>query len=122
VLLIVDFIAVLVFHSILREPVSLHLVGALIVFRIVVNVASFLMALVFHNIYVFYSVSFAIILFLTITSGAVLPIEGLTNRFPWLDLLNPIDPFLKQELWNPWILIVCAFMFIWLAKGEKFNA
>ncbi|MGJ9457155.1 ABC transporter permease [Oceanobacillus sp. CF4.6] len=121
-LLLFDSAAAFAFHHFLDEPVSLKLVGAMITFRILCSTGAFLLALLFKNTYFYYSVSFAFVLLLAITSGAILPVEGLTNQFPWLVYMNPIHPFLQQEIWNPWLIIFMLLIIIWFAKGEKINA
>ncbi|WP_087971860.1 ABC transporter permease [Oceanobacillus rekensis] len=122
ILFIFDSLAALGFHYFLNEPVSLKLVGAIIAFRITCSAGAFLLALLFKHIYLFYNVSFTLVLWITITSGAIFPIERLTDRFPWLTYLNPLHPFLNQEFWGLWMIIFIVIIGIWFAKGEKLNA
>ena len=120
--LLFDALSIVVFKQLLSESIDFNLIGAIISFRILISTSAFLLALLFKNSYFYYSVSFILVLFLIILSGAILPIDGLTKRFPWLLDANPIQPFLDQTFWNPWLLVPLALVSIWIAKGEKLNA
>lgn len=120
--LLFDGLSIVVFKQLLSESIDFNLIGAIISFRILISTSAFLLALLFKNSYFYYSVSFILVLFLIILSGAILPIDGLTKRFPWLLDVNPIQPFLDQTFWNPWLLVPLALVSIWIAKGEKLNA
>ena len=119
ILFLFDLFSIFGFHYFLNEPVSLKLVGTIISFRITCSAGAFLLALLFKNIYLFYSLTFIIVLMIAITSGAIIPIEGLTDHFPWLINLNPLHSFLNQELWSPWTVIFTLLVGIWFVKGEK---
>ncbi|WP_337018045.1 ABC transporter permease [Oceanobacillus massiliensis] len=120
--LLFDLLAVIAFRILLDETFSWRFLTAMAMFRLLCSIGSFLLALLFKNVYLYYSISFAIVLFLTIASGAVLPVEGLTSRLNWLVHINPLHPFLSQEFWNPWLLILFSITSIWFFKGEKWNA
>ncbi|WP_339228342.1 ABC transporter permease [Oceanobacillus sp. FSL K6-2867] len=120
--LLFDFLSIIVFNQLLDEIISLELIGAIISFRIFISTGAFLLAFLFKKNYIYYSFSFILVLFLIILSGAILPIDGLTARFPLLLDVNPLQPLLDQTLWNPWLVVTLAFVSIWFAKGEKLNA
>jgi ABC-2 type transport system permease protein len=117
-----DIIAVTVFHSLLNEPIDLSFICAIISFRLMVNAGSFLLALCFKNTFLYYCVSFIITLFLAITSGAILSIEGITNRYEWIELFNPLHAFLVGETGYFWLAIFILFIIIWFGRKEKLSA
>ncbi|MFD1850738.1 ABC transporter permease [Oceanobacillus bengalensis] len=110
---LMDLLAVFIFHFLLDEPISLQLILSLIVFRITVNLGSFLFALLFRNIYFYYVISFIISLILAILSGIIIPIEGNVT------MLNPIHAFSQHSLLNPWLFVFILITVIWIMKGES---
>lgn len=120
--LLFDFLSIAVFNQLLDENINFELIGAIISFRILISTGAFLVALLFKNNYLYYGVSFILVLFLIILSGAILPIDGLTARYPWLLDINPLQSLMDQTFWNPWLVVTTALVSIWFAKGEKLNA
>lgn len=120
--LLFDAIAISVFHTFLHEPISLSFIGAIISFRLIVNTGIFLFARCFKNIFLFYSVSFVVILFLAITSGAILPVDGIVTRYKWIEHLHPLHPFLSGEIGYVWLIILSLFITIWYVRRGKSNA
>ncbi|WP_067730636.1 ABC transporter permease [Oceanobacillus damuensis] len=115
----IDITAAILFHFLLGEALHLKSAAGIVLFRILCSTGAFLLALLFKNVYVFYSVSFAAVLFLAITSGAILPVEGLLSHYPLLIYINPLHPFLNKEVWNAWLVIFIILLVIWYFKGEK---
>src|SRR5699024_1940359 len=96
--LMFDMVAIGIFHTFLKEPVNLSFIGAILSFRLMLNTGAFLLALCFKNIFLFYSVSFIITLFLSIASGAILPIESITRNYNWVEYFNPLHAFLSGQI------------------------
>lgn len=117
-----DLLTVAAFYYVLDEPVDMQLVGAILFYRIMLNAGAFVTALCFRNLYLFYSVSFTLALLFTIVSGAVIPTKGITDRVPWLELLNPLHPFLQKEIGILWMVIFAVMIIIWYFKKEDSNA
>ncbi|MBP2077382.1 ABC transporter permease [Oceanobacillus polygoni] len=108
--LLFDFLSIAVFNQLLDENINFELIGAIISFRILISTGAFLVALLFKNNYLYYGVSFILVLFLIILSGAILPIDGLTARYPWLLDINPLQPLMDQTFWNPWLVVTTALV------------
>jgi ABC-2 type transport system permease protein len=117
--LVFDFAALLIFHLYLGEELSWSFFFVLISYRCMLNAGVFLITLFFKNVSVFYTVSFALTLLIAIISGAVLPTEGLTNIFPWLEIFNPFHSFLNDELSLLWLLFFIFFICLWYLRKEK---
>ncbi|RDW16296.1 ABC transporter permease [Oceanobacillus arenosus] len=119
---IFDLIAVVVFHTFLSESISLSLIGAILAFRMLINMGAFIFTCLFQNVYLYYSTAFLLALITAVISGAIIPIDGVTNRFPWVALFNPVQPFLEMEFISPWHIVCFVIIAIWYVKGGKSNA
>ncbi|HLR67158.1 ABC transporter permease [Virgibacillus alimentarius] len=120
--LMFDMVAIGIFHTFLKEPVNLSFIGAILSFRLMLNTGAFLLALCFKNIFLFYSVSFIITLFLSIASGAILPIESITRNYNWVEYFNPLHAFLSGQISYLWSVILIALLGLWCGRKEKYNA
>ncbi|WP_373893015.1 ABC transporter permease [Virgibacillus sp. CBA3643] len=118
----IDLAAALTFYLLHDEQVNLSFIGALFSFRFTLITGSFLLALLFQNLYLYYSVSFAITLIIAITSGAVIPVDGITDRIKWLEYMNPLAPFLSGNSANLSLFLFLFFILIWYLRRENSNA
>ncbi|WP_327605557.1 ABC transporter permease [Virgibacillus tibetensis] len=121
-LFLFDLLAAGVFAFYLGEPVNLQLIGALLSLRLTLNTGALIVAMQFNNLQLFYSVSFALTLLIAISSGAILPVDGITNRFTWLELVNPILPFLSGKISNLWLYLFIMLISIWFVRRDKSDA
>ncbi|MBN6205071.1 ABC transporter permease [Ralstonia pickettii] len=122
VFLCIDSITMFIFKQMYDIDINIGLLLQIFCFHLTATAFAFLLAICFRKVTHYYAISFVITLFVTITSGAFLPIEGLGSRFEWVELLNPIQPFLTGKLWSPWVLIFLCFVSFWFIKGEKQHA
>lgn len=122
VMLIFDVIAMASFNLFLQETITFPLIGAVFFYRLLISLGAFLVALPFKNIYMFYSTSFIITLFMAIGSGALLPIDGIIKRYPWFEWLNPLHAFLSMKLLNIWLFICLILITVWYVRKEKYYA
>ncbi|WP_197046750.1 ABC transporter permease [Oceanobacillus salinisoli] len=122
ILFIIDLTTAYLFHVFLNEELTLNWAVLLFIHRLTMNTTAFLIGLLFRQILVYYSVSFVIALFIAIISGAVLPNDGLTSRFTWLEILNPLHSFLNEEWMNPWIIVCVVLIAIWKTRGVESHA
>lgn len=122
VFFVLDSITIFLFKQLYSTDINISLLLQLFSFRLTTTAFTFMLAVCFQKVTIYYAISFIITLLVTILSGAIIPIEGLNFRFEWIEILNPIQPFLAEKLWNPWILVFLCFISIWFAKGEKQHA
>ncbi|SDQ44754.1 ABC transporter permease [Virgibacillus salinus] len=115
---IVDLLTVITLYFAFGEWISIL---NLIIYRILISLAAFLLAHLFKTTFLYYSMSFGITLFVTISSGAVLP-SGVIANWAGFDLFNPILPLLNGEFISLWSLVVILFAIVWLVRKEKYNA
>lgn len=120
--IILDSVTLLIFKQIYQTEGSLAWLFYLISYRLTAVLFAFTLALCFRKATIYYAISLIIILFLTITSGVLVPMEGIVSRYAWIESLHPIQPFLTEAFWNPWLLILTCFIGLWFVKGEKDHA
>lgn len=119
VLFIVDLFAMSMFYYMFNENISLNLIITLILSRIMLTTCAFLFSLCFTSTYVYYTSSFAIVLFTALLSGVFIPIEGLVSKWSWYSFVNPLSIFLDASYLNLWLIIGVVFTIFWsIRKGE----
>lgn len=121
-LVLMDVLAVYIFHTFYQEQIDLAFILGLLCYRLIVVLGAFLLAQLFHQTFQYYIGSFAITLLTLICSGAILPIAGLTSRWPWLTVMNPLDPLLSGELINFWLGFLLLASIIWYLRKERYYA
>lgn len=121
-LIVMDIITLYIFHSIHLAQVSLTFIIGLICYRFILLLGAFLLAHVFKNLFRYYVVSFAITIVTMISSGAILPINGLLSRWPWLAAINPLDPLLSGDITNFWPVFLLVATTIWYVRKEQYYA
>lgn len=121
-LLFVDLLTVIIFYYTFDEPITRSLLGAIFFYRIMISMGALLLALLFKNPYLFYTISFALTLMITIGSGAIIPIEGIVKRLSWFEIMNPLHTFLSMEKLNIWLPLFVILLMIWYVRKENINA
>ncbi|HLQ98061.1 MAG TPA: ABC transporter permease [Candidatus Dormibacteraeota bacterium] len=121
-LFLFDIIAIFSFSYFLDEEITLSMIGVIFSYRILISFGAFLLSLTTNNQFLFYSVSFLMTLIIAVGSGALIPIDGLLKRFPWIKWLNPLDAFLSMEYVNIWLLGCIILIMIWYMRKEKHHA
>lgn len=121
-LVLMDSITVYIFHIVYQEQVNLTFILGLLCYRLSLLLGAFLVAQMFKHIFRYYVVSFAITLLTLVSSGAILPIDGLTSRWPWLAAINPLAPLLSGELMNVWPGFLLIISIIWYLRKERYYA
>ncbi|MFB4166669.1 ABC transporter permease [Virgibacillus sp. JSM 102003] len=115
---IVDLLTVITLYLAFGEWINFL---NLVIYRILISLAAFLLAHLFKTAFLYYSMSFGITLFVTISSGAVLP-SGVVSNWSWFNLFNPISPLLNGEFVSLWSLMVILLTIVWIVRKEKYNA
>lgn len=117
-----DIIAIFSFNYFLDEPITLSLFGVIFSYRLLISLGAFLLALLINNLFLFYGSAFLITLIIAVGSGALIPIDGLLKRFPWLEWSNPLDAFLAMEYINFWLFGFIILIIGWYVRKEKHHA
>lgn len=96
--------------------------ASIFVFRIIINLSAFLLAILYNNTFSYYICSIAIALFFTLIGGAFIPIEGLVNHWPWIKFISPVHYLLNKEIAWHWFVILIGLTILWGRKGAKVDA
>lgn len=113
-LLVFDILTFTIFTYLFGETITIELLVFVILYRIFAQVTGFIVSIPFSNTGLYYLISFILTLILTITSGAIIPIQGITI----LEILNPIYSFINLEL-SIWLPIMTILFVFWFIKGGK---
>jgi len=115
-LVLIDLFTILSFASIFQQTITIKFIGALIAYRLTINMTIFLMSQLFRKPFTYYAVGFTIALFATIFSGVIIPVKGQVLQY-----IHPVIAFQEQNLFNSWLLISIIWFIGWsLRKGEKY--
>src|SRR5690625_7294626 len=101
-LLCIDLLTVITFYYAIDEPITSSLLGAIFFYRFMISMGALLLALPFKHAYLFYTVSFALTLMITIGCGAIVPIEGIETSLYWISLITKQQDFLALKNLNIW--------------------
>ncbi|MDY0405390.1 ABC transporter permease [Virgibacillus sp. 179-BFC.A HS] len=93
-LYIFDLIVAVVFHVVLQTSFSLYTPVILFALQLMLTSAGFLLALLFKHSFTFYSVSFAVVLMMTLASGSSILPGAFGSSSAWFLRLNPLQNFL----------------------------
>ncbi|MDY0396924.1 hypothetical protein RWE15_24830 [Virgibacillus halophilus] len=70
-----------------------------------------MLALLFKNSYLFYSIAIAITLLLSVAGGAIIPLDNLIGKYPWIPLVNPLYDFLHGTI-NYHLPAICILVIV----------
>ncbi|MFZ3576348.1 ABC transporter permease [Virgibacillus sp. DJP39] len=121
-LTIMDSVAMYVFELLQYVQLDSQIIIGVIYYRFILILGAFLLALLFKNSYKYYVSSFAIVLFCMISSGAILPMNGLLLRWPLLSTINPTTPIVSSEFINFWPGFLLITFIIWIVRKERYYA
>ena len=119
VLFVMDVVTMGVFHFLFDENISMKLFISLIGYRVMLTTCAFLFSLCFTSTYVYYTISFAIVLFTALLSGVFIPVDGIMEKWNGFSFINPLAIFLESSFVNLWLWIGIVFTALWfIRKGE----
>src|SRR5699024_11788241 len=91
VLFVIDVVTMGVFHLLFNETISMKLLISLVGYRVMLTTCAFLFSLCFTSTYVYYTSSFAIVLFTALLSGVFIPVEGMMDKWNGFSFVNPLS-------------------------------
>ncbi|WP_342515068.1 ABC transporter permease [Sporosarcina sp. FSL K6-1522] len=113
-LVVVDLLTAVIFQEKLTQ-----LVLALVAFRFTINLCAFLLATVYRQLFFYYISGVALTLLLVVVGGAIVPVEGLARKWPWIEVLSPVHALLTGTVSVPWLAMLLFILVLWLWKGRK---
>ncbi|GEN84076.1 hypothetical protein SLU01_23880 [Sporosarcina luteola] len=115
-----DVLSIFVFTFFLSEPVTSSLLLPLLTFRTTLNLLAFLLAIVFRQVLPYTMTGIAIALFLTVTGGAVIPLDGLTRKWEWVEAISPVQSLLSMTVPVVWMIGLIATLAVWFyGRGRR---
>ncbi|WP_203247154.1 ABC transporter permease [Sporosarcina beigongshangi] len=117
-LVAVDIFALLIFAGLWDEKVTVQVIISLVTFRLTINLLAFLTASVFRQLFMYYVSGIAIALILTVTGGAIIPLDGLIRKWPWMEVLSPVHALLDEAIPVVWLMTLVVLWLVWLWKGR----
>ncbi|MCM3711265.1 ABC transporter permease [Sporosarcina luteola] len=114
-----DILALFVFHSVLEETVTLSLILPMLAFRVTLNLFAFLLAIVYRQLFMYYMTGIASALLLTVTGGAVVPLDSLSRRWEWVEVISPVRSLMTTSIPVAWLLLLLVVLASWLMKGGR---
>lgn len=115
-LVVMDLFAAVIFSTLFDEK---NAIVSLVTFRLTINLLAFLLANVFKQLFMYYVSGVAIALLLAVVGGAIVPLEGLTRKWPWLEAASPVHALLDGTIPVIWLTALVVLCIVWVWKGEK---
>ena len=119
ILFVVDFLTVVVFSTLFDVVMSSKLLFSLFIFRLTINLFAFLLASVYRQLFMYYVSGIAITLFFITLGGAIIPLDGLLRRWPWIEALSPVQSLLTESIPLDWLILLLVGLALWIWKGGK---
>ncbi|GAA0437999.1 hypothetical protein GCM10008983_13650 [Lentibacillus halophilus] len=92
----------------------------LLVYRLLICTAAFLLAHLFKRPFYYNTVAFALVLLAGIGTGALLPTRITADWLP--DFASPLSPLLAGNLLSLWPLAIGVTFVLWLMRKEQYHA
>lgn len=121
-LFVVDILTTFVFMIFFDVILSFKLILSLLFFRITVNLLAFLLANFYRQLFMYYVSGFAIALLFITLGGAIIPLDGLVKRWPWIEMLSPVQSLLATTVPVGWLVVLLIGLTLWIWRGGKANA
>ncbi|MFS0688372.1 ABC transporter permease [Sporosarcina sp. 179-K 8C2 HS] len=114
-----DGLTLFVFHFVLKDPVTLSFILPMLAFRMTLNLFAFLFAIVFRQLFMYYMTGIAAALLLTVTGGAVVPLDALSKRAQWVEIISPVRSLMTTTVPIAWLSLLILMLAAWMMKGGK---
>ena len=121
-LTVLDVVTVFLFTNLYQETVTITGMISLFTFRLTINLIAFLTATVFNQPFMYYVSGMAISLILVVIGGAIVPLEGVARKWPWVEAFSPVTPLLAGKIPFIWLSSLLIWLSVWMWKGEKIRA
>ncbi|WP_262173634.1 ABC transporter permease [Saccharococcus sp. Marseille-Q5394] len=117
--LLSDGLTLLVFQFVLQEQVTLSLILPMLAFRVTLNLLAFLLAIVYQQLFMYYLTGIAAALLLTVTGGAVVPLDAFSRRWQWVEIISPVRSLMTTTIPVVWLMLLLLMLVAWMVKGGK---
>lgn len=118
----IDLLTAFAFKYIFDEPLSLTLIVSILGYHLMISLGAFLLALMIRKTFVYYAIAFILTFISVIVSGAIIPLDGLLGRYPWLHFLNPLAAFLDGDFFHIGLGVFIVILLLWYGRKEEYHA
>ena len=122
VIYVIDIVTAVIFKYLFQDILTIRFLLALFVFRVTINIFVFLLATTYRQLFMYYLSGLAIALLLVVVGGAIIPLQGLTSKWAWIEVLSPVQSLLSETISPMWFYALVTLLVIWIWKGGKSNA
>jgi len=122
IIFLMDLVTAFLFSLLFREALTIRVLISLFAFRLTINLLAFLLASVYKQLFMYYISGLGIALLLIVIGGSIIPLDGLTGKWPWIEELSPVHSLLKGTIPLIWLFVMIALLTVWIHKGGKANA
>ncbi|MBO0587676.1 ABC transporter permease [Sporosarcina sp. E16_8] len=122
IIFFMDLVTAFIFSSLFQEALTIRVLISLFSFRLTINLLAFLLASVNKQLFMYYIYSLGIALLLIVIGGSIIPLYGLTGKWPWIEELSPVQSLLNGTIPLIWLFILAVLFARWVQKGGKVNA
>ncbi len=122
IIFLMDLVTAFLFSSLFQEALTIRVLISLFAFRLTINLFAFLLASVYKQLFMYYISSLGIALLLIVIGGSIIPLDGLTGKWPWIEELSPVHSLLKGTIPQIWLFVMIALITVWIHKGGKESA
>lgn len=114
-----DVLTLFAFHFILKETVTLSFIFPMLAFRVTLNLFAFLLAIVYRQLFLYYMTGIAAALLLTVTGGAIVPLDAVSKKAEWVEILSPVRSLMTTTIPIAWLVLLMLLLVAWMVKGGK---
>lgn len=114
-----DVLTLFVFHFVLQDPVTWSFILPMFTFRVTLNLFAFLLAIAYRQLFMYYMTGVAAALLLTVTGGAVVPLDALSRKWGWVEVISPVRSLMTTTIPVAWILLLFIVLASWFVRGGK---
>lgn len=122
ILFVVDILTATIFSALFDVTLSSKFFLSLLSFRLTINLLAFLLASVYRQLFMYYVSGFAVALFFITLGGAIIPLDGILRRWPWIEMLSPVQSLLAMSVPVEWLGVLSLGLALWIWRGGKADA
>ena len=122
IIFLMDLVTAFIFSSLFQEAWTIRVLISLFSFRLTINMLAFLLASVYKQLFMYYISGLGIALFMIVIGGSIIPLDGLLEKWPWIEEISPVQSLLNGTIPLIWFCILALLFARWAWKGEGENA
>lgn len=116
---VIDVLTMIVFYFTVDKKVTIMHIVFITAYRLIIAFSAFLLSNCFKRVYSYYLVALITTLFVSVTSGVILPLDGVMRHFKVLTWINPMHDLIESRI-NPLLLIIISsIIIVWFLRKER---